>query len=129
MRNLSVTRHRVLVADYDTPFARQLADYLWSLGYECRIAGTISEAMGLLENWKPDSIFIDLMLPETNALTLCRSVRSSQSVGQPKIVVMSRQFQRQGIETSRRAGADHCLLKPTELDEVFRSSCLTLLGN
>jgi CheY-like chemotaxis protein len=117
----AATRHRVLVADDDTPFARRLCDYLVGFGFECRITPTISEAKHLVEFWKPDSVFIDLMLPESNALALCRFIQTKSLIKIPKIIVMSKQTLPQGIETMRRAGAAHYLVKPFEFEEAFRA--------
>ena len=114
------TRHRVLVADDDTPFARRLSDYLWDHGFECRVTNTISEAKEIVEYWHPDSVFVDLMLPETNALSLCKFIQSKPLKKVPKIIVMSKQTLAQGIETMRRAGAAHYLVKPFSLEDAIR---------
>jgi len=114
-------RARVLIADDDTPFARRLSEYLWDHGYECKTASTISESKDIVEIWQPDSIFVDLMLPETNALSLCKFVTKQKLEKTPKIIVMSRQTLVQGIETMRRAGASHYLVKPFSLEDAVKA--------
>ncbi len=112
-------RRRVLIADSDTQLARRLADYFWGQGIECRLAISISEAKEVIEYWQPDAVFVDLMLPETNALSLCRFVQSKPLKKVPQIIVMSKHTQPQGIETMRRAGASHYLVKPFSLEDAF----------
>lgn len=112
-------RHRVLIADSDTQLARRLADHFWGQGIECRLAISISEAKEVIEYWQPDAVFVDLMLPETNALSLCRFVQTKTLKKIPQIIVMSKHTQPQGIETMRRAGASHYLVKPFSLEDAF----------
>lgn len=113
------TRQRILIADDDTTFARRFGEFLWNYGFECKTTATISEAKYIVEFWQPDSVFIDLMLPETNALSLCKFINSKALKKRPKIIVMSKQTLPQGIETMRRAGAAHYLVKPFPFDEAL----------
>ncbi len=115
----SETKCKILIADTDTQMARRLADYLSGQGMECRLTTSISEAKEVIEFWQPDVVFVDLMLPETNALSLCRFVQSKPLKKVPQIIVMSKHTQPQGIETMRRAGAKHYLVKPFSLEDAF----------
>ncbi|NJM09810.1 MAG: response regulator [Bdellovibrionaceae bacterium] len=114
------TKHRILIADDDLRFARSLADYLWEHGFDVRVTKTISEAKELVEFWQPDSVFVDLLLPETNALSLFKFIRTHNLKKTPKLIVMSKQAIPQGIEQMRRAGASHYLVKPFAMEEAFR---------
>jgi DNA-binding response OmpR family regulator len=124
----ALASNRILIAEDDACIARQISDYMKSLGFECRMARTISEAANIIELWQPHSILIDLMLPESNAVSLCRFVRSKPLKVQPTIVVMSGFAQTQAIESVRRAGADHFLAKPLNWDELFWA-CVGALGS
>lgn len=115
------TRHRILVADDDTPFARRLCDYLRDHGFEVRVSARISECKEIVEFWNPDTVFIDLLLPETNALSLFRFIQTRNLRTKPRLVVMSRQSTLEGIEQMRKAGAAHYLVKPFSLEDAFRA--------
>lgn len=120
----SFARHRVLIADDDSPFARKLSEYLREHGFDARISHTITETKELIEFWKPDTVFVDLLLPETNALSLFRFLNTKPLPAIPKIVVMSKQALPQGVEQIRRAGASHYLVKPFPLEEAFHALAL-----
>jgi DNA-binding response OmpR family regulator len=120
-QHLASARHRVLIADDDTPMARRLCDYLWDHGFEARVTSRISEAKEIVEFWSPDTVFIDLLLPETNALSLFRFIQTRNLKKRPRIVVMSRQSMASGIEQMRKAGAAHYLIKPFSLEDAFRA--------
>lgn len=117
-------RHRVLVADDDTPFARRLADYLFDHGFESRVASNVSEAKDLIEFWKPDTVFLDLLLPATNAISIFKFISLRDLAKIPKVVVMSKQAHPNGVEQMKRAGAAHYLIKPFSLEEAFRAVSL-----
>lgn len=114
-------RHRVVVADDDTPFARRLADYLFDHGFETRVVASVAEAKELIEYWHPDSIFLDMLLPATNALSIFKFINTHDLKKIPKVIVMSKQSLAPGVEQMRRAGAAHYLVKPFSLEEAFRA--------
>jgi DNA-binding response OmpR family regulator len=119
------TKHRILIADGDTPFARQLSHYLSTHGFEAKCATSVSQTKELIEFWQPDTVFIDLLLPETNALSVFKFLNSKQLKTVPKVIVMSKQALPQGVEQMRKAGASHYLVKPFSLEEAFRAVAVT----
>lgn len=114
-------RHRILVADHDTPFARRMAESLFESGFEARVAANVQQAKELIEFWQPDTVFMDLLLPDTNALSILKFLSTHSLKKIPKVVVMSVKAMPQGMEQMRRAGADHYLRKPFSLEEAFRT--------
>lgn len=113
------TRHKILIADDDMTFARRLSDYLWDHGFESKVTNLVSEAKDIVEFWAPDTIFVDMMLPETNALALFKFINTRNLKKKPKVIVMSKQALPQGVETMRKAGASHYLVKPFSLEDAF----------
>lgn len=96
---------------------------------ECRLAISISEAKDVIEYWQPDSVFVELMLPETNALSLCRFIQTKSLKKIPQIIVMSKHSQPQGIETMRRAGAAHYLVKPFSFEDALHTIVPKSIGS
>ncbi|MGE4133059.1 MAG: response regulator [Bdellovibrionales bacterium] len=113
-------RHKVLIADDDVTFCRRLADDFKQHGFDCRQTTTISEAKEIVEFWRPDTVFVDLMLPESNALALLKFLSFRRFPNPPKIIVISKQTLPQGIETMRKAGASDYLVKPFGFQDAFR---------
>ncbi len=111
---------KIVLADDDTSFARRFSQFLTERGYETRIVSTISQAKELIEFWLPDAAFVNLMLPESNALSLLRFVHTRSLKRIPKVVVMSTQTIPQGVETMRRAGATEYLVKPFAFEDAIR---------
>jgi len=99
----------VLVVD-DEPIVREVVvRYLHVAGYRTLEAGDGDLARTLIERERPNLVVLDLMLPGTDGLSLCRWIRSSSDV--PIIMLTAR-----GEEVDRivglELGADDYVTKP-----------------
>ena len=99
----------VLVVD-DEPIVRDVVvRYLRRDGYETREAATGDEAREILEADPPELVVLDVMLPGTDGLELCRWIRSRSEL--PVIMLTAR-----GEEADRivglELGADDYVTKP-----------------
>ena len=55
-------------------------DYLGESGFEVTIAGTGGEGLALQKKHGFDAVILDLMLPDTDGLEVCRILRATDSV-------------------------------------------------
>ncbi|HSK15662.1 MAG TPA: response regulator transcription factor [Gaiellaceae bacterium] len=99
----------VLVVD-DEPIVREVvAEYLRRAGFRTLEAGDGDSARALLEEEDPSLVVLDLMLPGTDGLELCRWIRARSDV--PVIMLTAR-----GEEADRivglELGADDYVTKP-----------------
>jgi DNA-binding response OmpR family regulator len=99
----------VLVVD-DEPIVREVVcSYLAREGYRTLEAGDGDEARELLEHDRPALVVLDLMLPGTDGLELCRWIRTQSDL--PVIMLTAR-----GEEADRivglELGADDYVTKP-----------------
>ncbi len=99
----------VLVVD-DEPIVREVVvRYLEREGYRTLEAGDGEDARRLLESQPPDLVVLDVMLPGTDGLELCRWIRSRSEL--PVIMLTAR-----GEEADRivglELGADDYVTKP-----------------
>jgi DNA-binding response OmpR family regulator len=114
MRTKRIATHNdrmstVLVVD-DEPIVRDVVvRYLRRDGLETLEAGTGEEAMALLERELPSLVVLDVMLPGTDGLELCRHIRASSDL--PIVLLTAR-----GDEADRivglELGADDYVTKP-----------------
>jgi DNA-binding response OmpR family regulator len=99
----------ILVVD-DEPIVRDVVvRYLRRDGYRTREAATGDEAREILETETPELVVLDVMLPGTDGLELCRWIRARSDL--PVIMLTAR-----GGETDRivglELGADDYVTKP-----------------
>src|ERR1700758_4837907 len=114
---------RVLVVDDDLTIAEVVGDYLRDAGLETRHAADGQSALSLAQEWPPDLVVLDLMLPGIDGLEVCRGLRATHGARQPLPVIMLTALgdeadRVQGLET----GADDYVTKP------FSPRELTLRG-
>ena len=109
----------ILIVDDDLEIRRLLVDYLARNGFEAIAARDGREMWQALERHAVDLIVLDLMLPDTDGLTLCRDLRArSTRQNLPVLMLTAR-----GEETDRiigiEMGADDYLVKPFNPRELL----------
>lgn len=107
---------RVLIVEDDPGLAELLQDEVADIGYECRSAADVDQALRLARSWNPELIISDLRLPGADGLEL---LRRSRDLSPPPsfIVITAFGTVAQAVEALRR-GADDFLTKPLDLDHL-----------
>ena len=104
---------RILVVDDDPIVAEVVVDYLRQAGLEPRHAADGQAALALAEEWRPDLVVLDLMLPGIDGLEVCRRLRKAWD-GQAALPVIM--LTALGEENDRvlglETGADDYVTKP-----------------
>jgi len=107
---------RILLVDDDARLAGMVAAYLGEAGFRMAIADTGSEAQRRLKAEDFDALILDLMLPDTDGLELCKHIRAESSI--PLLMLTAR-----GDPLDRviglELGADDYLPKPFEPRELL----------
>jgi two-component system response regulator ResD len=104
---------RVLVVDDDPIVAEVVVDYLRNAGMEPRHAVDGPTALAIAQEWRPDLVVLDLMLPGIDGLEVCRRLRAAWGEPDPLPVIMLTALSDEddrvlGLET----GADDYVTKP-----------------
>ena len=107
---------RVLVVDDEAQITRVLRAALSAQAYDVRIANDPEEALRLFEDWSPDLIVTDLMMPGVSGIEVCKAIRKKAST--PIIVLSVRDQERSKIE-ALDAGADDYVTKPFSIQELL----------
>ena len=107
---------RILVIDDEAQITRVLRTALSAQGYDVRAANEPEEALRLFEEWSPDLLITDLMMPGITGIDLCRAVRQKSQV--PILVLSVRDHERSKIE-ALDAGADDYVTKPFSVQELL----------
>jgi DNA-binding response OmpR family regulator len=107
---------RVLLVEDDARLAGLVADYLGEAGFRAAIAATGAEAERRLKAEDFDVVILDLMLPDTDGLDLCKRIRATSTI--PLLMLTAR-----GDPLDRviglELGADDYLPKPFEPRELL----------
>jgi DNA-binding response OmpR family regulator len=108
-------RGTVLVADDDILILDFITEALSDEGYQVRCATNGAEAAAALLTNKLDLALIDLLFGGMSGLDVLRAVRA-HGITIPIIIMTDNTTQAQSLEAQ---GADVCLLKPFDLDDLF----------
>ena len=119
---------RVLVADDETLLAQRLVEYFTEKGFIARGARNGTEVTTLLEHWKPDFVFYDLMLPEMNALTFLGKMNKEGRLGENKmrVFVLSGHNNAANVKECMRLGASEYVAKPVAHADLLARMILHL---
>ena len=107
---------RILVVDDEAQITRVLRTALSAQGYDVRAATDPEEALLLFDEWHPDLMVTDLMMPGISGVELCRRVRSK---GATPIIVLSVRDQERSKVEALDAGADDYVTKPFAIQELL----------
>jgi len=111
-----MTRSSVLVVDDNPQVAQLLTSMLATRGYEIQRADQAESAMASIAAKCPSLVVIDVDLPGTNGVELCRRVRETSQV--PILAVSARHDSQSEVE-ALDAGADDYLVRPLVADTVM----------
>jgi two-component system, OmpR family, KDP operon response regulator KdpE len=107
---------RILIIDDEAQITRVLRTALSAQAYDVRIANDPEEALLLFEDWAPDLIVTDLMMPGLSGIDVCKAIRKKTST--PIIVLSVRDQERSKVE-ALDAGADDYVTKPFSIQELL----------
>ena len=107
---------RILVIDDEIQITRVLRAALTAQGYDVRTANDPEEALQLFQDWPPDLVVTDLVMPGLSGVELSRSIRAAAAT--PIIVLSVRDHERSKIE-ALDAGADDYVTKPFSIQELL----------
>lgn len=114
--NTTTTEPRILIVDDDADIRSLLADYLGEQGWHISTAADGEEMQQLLDSAAIDLIVLDLTLPGSDGLTLCRDLRAHSTI--PVIMLTARSAPLDRI-LGLEMGADDYLCKPFEPRELL----------
>src|SRR5512138_1797557 len=106
---------KILLVDDEPNLLETLAFNLRNAGYQVVTADDGAAALDVARAETPDLVILDLMLPELDGLTVCRSLRQASDV--PILILTARTGELDKI-VGLESGADDYLTKPFSLGEL-----------
>ena len=120
---------RVMLVEDEEAFIEALQVGLAREGFELVVARDGAEALANFDEWSPDIMLLDVMLPKVSGTDVCREVRKKSQV--PIIIVSAKGSEVYAV-VGLEVGADDYIVKPYRLRElvarmraVMRRSSLT----
>jgi two-component system response regulator MtrA len=108
-------RSRVLVVDDDPALAEMLGIVLRGEGFEPVFVADGDAALGAFRRERPDLVLLDLMLPGTDGIEVCRQIRAESVV---PIVMLTARSDTVDVVLGLEVGADDYVVKPFKPREL-----------
>ena len=106
---------KVLVVDDEVHIVELARLYLTREGYEVEGVGDGNQAMARFVQLKPDLVILDIMLPGTDGLTICKEIRKQSQV---PIIMLTARDEITDKVVGLEVGADDYLTKPFHPQEL-----------
>jgi len=109
------TKQKILIVDDDTNIAELISLYLTKECFETCMVEDGEEALRAFEEFQPNLILLDLMLPGMDGYEVCRTVRKTSSV---PIIMLSAKGEIFDKVLGLELGADDYMIKPFDSKEL-----------
>ena len=120
-------RRRILIVDDDQAVVELISEVLASDNrFEYKVVNNGFGAGMLANEYHPDLIILDVMLPDINGQVVCELIRQDPAMADIKIICISGMVEEDKIAELKAAGADDFLHKPLDIDELMRRICRLL---
>ena len=111
---------RILIVDDDAFIRRPLEFILREEGYEAVTAVDAEDGLRQIAASLPDLIFLDVMMPGKDGLTVCAELRRDPRTSGIPIVLLSARGQAHDRDTGLALGATDFMTKPYSPHELKR---------
>jgi DNA-binding response OmpR family regulator len=106
------TSAKVLIAD-DHPHGVELLEaYLIGAPYEVKTASNGEETLQAIQQWSPDIVLLDIMMPRLSGFEVCKRLRQDKATRNIGVIMITALDQPADIDRAVEAGADDFLTKP-----------------
>ena len=117
--NVETGKRKILIVDDDEEIVELMVDVLSRDGrFEIKTASSGYTAGIMTEQFRPDLVILDYMLPDINGNIVCRAIRRNPQLQNIRIIIVSGVVNSSEIEELLGAGAEEFIRKPFDIVEL-----------
>jgi signal transduction histidine kinase/CheY-like chemotaxis protein len=113
-----VPPRRILLVDDNLDAAETLGMLLTALGATIAVAHSGHAALAALDTFDPDTVLLDIGMPEMDGYEVARIIRSRPQHADILLIALTGWGQQDDHRRSRAAGFDHHLVKPPNIGKL-----------
>ncbi len=119
LKNLESGKKKVLIVDDDQEIVELMVDVLGRDGrFDIRTASSGYDAGIMTQQFRPDLIILDYMLPDVNGNVVCQTIRKNDEFANTKIMIVSGVVNPDEIDSLLKAGAQEFVKKPFNISQI-----------
>jgi len=104
--------YTVLVVEDEPNIVLSLQFIMRQAGYTVRIASDGEQALRAIDEYVPDLVLLDIMLPKRDGFAVCEEIRNNPACNKIKIIMLSAKSRDADREKALALGADEFVTKP-----------------
>jgi DNA-binding response OmpR family regulator len=110
---------RIAIVEDEAELAGLIEYNLTRHGYEAEVLGGSKGTLKALEQFKPDLILLDVMLPDVDGFELCRQIRQSQTLARTPVLFLTARSDEVDRVLGLEIGGDDYMTKPFSPRELI----------
>ena len=110
---------RVLIVDDEPNIVASLEFLMRGDEYDVAVARNGEEALLLAEQFRPDLVLLDVMMPRRSGFEVCRQIRENPALRDMKIVMLTARGRDVEREKGLKSGANAYVTKPFSTKELM----------
>lgn len=111
--------NRILIVDDSKLNLMIFSELMESLSHETRTAISGEQCLELVEEFRPDLVLLDIMMPGIDGYETCRCIKENFQGLAPQIILVSSRASTPDRLTGYEAGADDYIVKPFDHEELL----------
>lgn len=114
---------KILIVDDESHIRmliNQTLEELEDEGVEFLSADNGEAALDLIQDEKPDLVFLDVMMPKMNGMEVCRRVKKELMINDVFIILLTAKGQEMDRQRGQEVGADVYMTKPFDPEAILR---------
>ncbi len=115
-----MSKKRVLAVDDDQSVLETLKTGLEILDYTVDTAENEDEMWAALQQARPDAILMDVSMPGTDGISLCRTLKNTPGMNDIPVIMLTAYSDEKTFHDAMLFGAADFLMKPFEVSEVHK---------
>ena len=109
---------KILIIEDDPDQSLLLERQVTGMGYTVRLCNDGAAASGVVTEWRPDLILMDLHLPGITGIEVTERLRKSHAGKKTPIIMMSGSFEEARVVEAFEKGVDEYINKPLRMKEL-----------
>jgi len=116
---MTMEQKKILIADDNENIRDALTYLLEDEGYQLWLAKDGAETIQKVKEFRPDILFLDIMMPEVNGYDVCRTIKSDPALKDTYVIMLTAKGQIAEQERGKEVGADEYIVKPFSPMEIL----------
>jgi CheY-like chemotaxis protein len=112
---------KLLIAEDDDKIIKLYDKFLSGIAFKTRMVNDGTEALIAYDQWKPDIILLDILLPKMPGLEVLKEIRAARKDPKTAVIMATSQGKQETVRTCIQHGIQGYILKPLDVTRINRT--------